>query len=67
MSDNKNKNKTEAFNEEANRKELSMEELKQVSGGISNPSIFPLCLRKSDSKDPVVIACMSPFGEDHAL
>ena len=49
------------------KKELTQEELEQVNGGISNPSIFPLSLRKADSKDPVVIACRSPFGEDDAL
>ena len=47
--------------------ELTEEELEQVTGGVSNPSIFPLSLRKADSEDPVVIACRSPFGEDDAL
>ena len=48
-------------------RELSTVELEQVNGGISNPSIFPLSLRKADSKAPVVIACRSPFGEDDDL
>lgn len=52
-------------NQEA--RELSTVELEQVNGGISSPGIFPLSLRKSDSKDPVVIACRSPFGEENAL
>ena len=52
-------------NQEA--RELSTVELEQVNGGISNPGIFPLSLRKADSKGPVVIACRSPFGEDDAL
>ena len=47
--------------------ELTEEELEQVTGGVSNPSIFPLSLRKADSEDPVVIACRSLFCEDDAL
>ena len=61
---NKIKEEVEAVNEKL--QELTPEELEQVNGGISNPSIFPLSLRKSDSEDPVVIACKSPFGEDDA-
>ena len=53
--------------EKQEARELSTVELEQVNGGISNPSIFPLSLRKADSKDPVVITCRSPFGEDDAL
>ena len=48
------------------KKKFTQEELERVTGGISNPSIFPLSLRKSDSEDPVVIACKSPFGEEDA-
>ena len=41
MSDNnKQENKTEALNEEAKKKELSMEELEQVTGGINPPTMF---------------------------
>ena len=64
MSEEKKNVETEEVKE---ARELSTVELEQVNGGISNPSIFPLSLRKADSKDPVVIACRSPFGEDDAL
>ena len=63
MSEEKKNVETEEVKE---ARELSTVELEQVNGGISNPSIFPLRLRKADSKDPV-IACRSPFGEDDAL
>ena len=39
MSDNnKQENKTEALNEEAKKKELSMEDLEQVTGGLAHRS-----------------------------
>ena len=59
--------KSEVTKDVKETRQLTEEELEQVTGGISNPSIFPLSLRKADSKDPVVIACRSPFGEDDAL
>ena len=41
MADNNNqKNKQETLNEEAKKKELSMEELEQVTGGIYPPTMF---------------------------
>ena len=58
------KEEVEALNKKL--RELTEEELEQVTGGISSPGIFPLSLRKSDSEDPVVIACRSSFGEDNA-
>ena len=64
MSEEKKNVETEEVKE---ARELSTVELEQVNGGISNPSIFPLSLRKADSKGPVVIACRLLFGEDDAL
>ena len=41
MTDNsKQENKQEILNEEAKKKELSMEELEQVTGGINPPTMF---------------------------
>ena len=54
MSDNKNENKTEILNEEeAKRKELCMEELEQVSGGVelSNKSQTNTTDNAHDSQD----------------
>ena len=65
--DNKKTKNNAPCEEKQEARELSMVELEQVNGGISNPSIFPLSLRKAGSEDPVVIACRSPFGEDDAL
>ena len=65
--DNKELKNNAPCEEKQEARELTDEELEQVNGGISNPSIFPLSLRKADSKDSVVIACRSPFGEDDAL
>ena len=49
------------------KKKITQEELERVTGGISTPGIFPLSLRKADSKGLVVIACRSLFGEDDDL
>ena len=65
--DNKESKNNAPCEEKQEASELSTVELEQVNCGISNPSIFPLSLRKADSKGPVVIACRSLFGEDDAL